>query len=155
MRSEREQRFELPDLAATHALAARLAAGLRPGDVLALTGELGAGKTEFTRGLARALGVSESVGVASPSYLLLNVYRGGRHPLAHFDAYFMRSDDDLERAGLAELRREGCLVVIEWADRVAGGVPAEARWLELLPGPTAGGRVALLGGGPVPREPAT
>jgi tRNA threonylcarbamoyladenosine biosynthesis protein TsaE len=154
MSSEHGQRIDLADLAATHALAARLAAELRPGDVLALTGELGAGKTEFTRGLAHALGVPSEAGVASPSYLLLNVYRGGRLPIAHFDAYFMRSGDDLERAGLPEAMREGCLIVIEWADRVEASVPRHARWLELRAGDTPDARSARLRVGPVSAQAA-
>jgi tRNA threonylcarbamoyladenosine biosynthesis protein TsaE len=121
----------LADVAATHALAAEIAARARPGDVVALVGELGAGKTEFVRGLARALEVPATAPICSPSYLLLNVYRGGRLPLGHFDACFMHSADDLERAGFAELRAEGCLIVIEWADRVAEALPRESCWIEL------------------------
>jgi tRNA threonylcarbamoyladenosine biosynthesis protein TsaE len=129
--SSEVHRRRLPDVRATHALAAELAARLRPGDVIALTGELGAGKTEFTRGLARALGVPEEAGVCSPSYLLLNLYRGGRLPVAHFDAYFLKGADDLERAGLADVRAEGSIAVVEWADRVADALPADALWLDL------------------------
>lgn len=125
---------ELADVAATHTLAVELAADLGPGDVLALVGELGAGKTELVRGLARALSVPPDVTVHSPSYLLLNVYRGGRLPLAHFDAYFMASADDLERAGLADLRADGFAIVIEWADRVRDALPENARWVQLEPG---------------------
>lgn len=146
-----ERSLPLPDLAATHRLARQLAGELGPGDVLALTGELGAGKTEFTRGLALALDVPDSVPVCSPSYLLLNVYRGGRLPLAHFDAYFMQGSDDLERAGLAELLAEGCVAVVEWADRVGAALPAGALWLALEPGNTGpGSRRARIG----PRAPA-
>ncbi|MHC4846753.1 MAG: tRNA (adenosine(37)-N6)-threonylcarbamoyltransferase complex ATPase subunit type 1 TsaE, partial [Planctomycetota bacterium] len=143
----------LADVAATHALASEMAAALSPGDVLALVGELGAGKTEFVRGLAHALDVPADVPVSSPSYLLLNVYRGGRLPLAHFDAYFMSGADDLERAGLAELRAEGCAVVIEWADRVGEALPEDARWLTLEPGDAGeGSRRATLD---APREAAS
>lgn len=138
----------LPDVAATHALAARLAAALGPGDVLALVGSLGAGKTEFTRGLARALGCDPSVPVRSPSYLLLNEYPGAHLSVAHFDAYFMDGPDDLERAGLADLRAAGRVVVVEWADRVAEALPADARWVELLPGDGPDARRARLWGGP-------
>jgi len=139
------ERVPLPDVAATHRLARRLADALQPGAVLALTGELGAGKTELTRGLARALDVPGSVAVCSPSYLLLNLYRGGRLPLAHFDAYFMQGADDLERAGLAELLAQGWVVVVEWADRVAEALPVDALWIELEPGETGpGSRVARL-----------
>lgn len=124
----------LGDVAATHALAAEWAARARPGDVLALVGDLGAGKTEFTRGLARALGTPPDVAVCSPTYLLLNVYSGGRLPLAHFDAYLMESDDDLERAGFDDLRRDGHLVVVEWADRVSEALPDGTVWLAFEPG---------------------
>ena len=72
----------LDGVEATHALAAEVAARLRPGDVIALVGELGAGKTEFVRGLSRALGVPPATPVCSPSYMLLNLYSGGRLPLA-------------------------------------------------------------------------
>jgi tRNA threonylcarbamoyladenosine biosynthesis protein TsaE len=120
----------LPDLRATQALASELAGTLRAGDVLALVGDLGAGKTELVRGLVAALGATDAA-VCSPSFLLLNLYRGGRLPVAHYDAYFMDSADDIERAGLNDLRREGWLTVVEWADRVATALPADARWLEL------------------------
>ena len=143
------RRVALPDVHATHALAAELAATLRPGDVLALVGELGAGKTELVRGLVAALGAPPDTPVCSPSFLLLNLYRGGRLPVAHYDAYFMDSADDLERAGLDDLRRQGWLTVVEWADRVASALPAGARWLELarVPG-DEGAREARLGGAP-------
>ncbi len=121
----------LPDTAATHALAADLARRLVAGDVLALVGDLGAGKTEFTRGLAAALGVPAEAGVCSPSYLGLNVYLGGRVTLAHFDAYFLGDADDLQRAGLPDVRRQGAIAVVEWADRVSGALPADTLWLEL------------------------
>jgi len=144
------RQVDLPDVSATHELARELAGSLEPGDVLALVGELGAGKTEFVHGLSRALQVPRDVPVSSPSYLLLNVYRGGRLPLAHFDAYFMAGADDIERAGLAELRAEGCAVVIEWADRVRGALPEDTRWLTLEPGRGGEGtRRATLDG---PRE---
>jgi len=132
----------LPDVAATHALAARLAADARPGDVIALVGDLGAGKTELTRGLVRALG--SRAPVSSPSYLLLNVYPDGRLPVAHFDAYFMDGPDDIERAGLRDLVREGHLVVVEWGDRVADVLPPTTLWVRLEPGDGPGERTAHL-----------
>lgn len=138
------ERVLLPDIAATHRLARRIADDLQPRSVVALEGELGAGKTELTKGLAQALGVPAAK-VCSPSYLLLNLYRGGRLPLAHFDAYFMQGADDLERAGLAELLAQGWVAVVEWADRVAAALPADALWVALEPGETgAGSRVAQL-----------
>ncbi len=119
----------LRSVAETHALAARVAGSLAPGAVLGLVGELGAGKTEFTRGLAAALSVPADPPVCSPSYLLLNTYEGGRLPLAHFDAYFMDGPDDLERAGLDDLRRAGYVVVVEWAERVGSVLPRDTLWL--------------------------
>ena len=138
----------LADVTATHALASRLAAAARPGDVLALVGDLGAGKTEFTRGLVAALGAPPAVRVVSPSYLLLNLYVGGRIPVAHFDAYFMQGPDDLLRAGLPELLAEGHLVVVEWADRVVEALPAHTRWLTLAYGAGPGERRATLADAP-------
>ena len=136
----------LDDVAATHALAARLARDLQPGDVLALVGDLGAGKTEFTRGLGLALELPPDVAVCSPSYLLLNLYAGGRLPLAHVDGYFMEDGDDLERAGLADLLADGWVVVVEWAERVADALPEHTRWIHLSPGPDPGSRRVTLGG---------
>ena len=97
-----------------------------------------------------------AVPVCSPSYLLLNLYRGGRLPLAHFDAYFMQGADDLERAGLAELLAEGWVAVVEWADRVASALPAGTQWVALGPGESGPGsrlasvrpRAATTGGAP-------
>ncbi len=140
--------WELHDVEATHALAARVAAVRRGGDVIALRGELGAGKTEFVRGLAAALGAGQADVVCSPSYLLLNVYAEGSVPLAHFDAYFMSSSDDLERAGFDELRRAGHLVAIEWAERVEDALPDDTLWVDLRPlGDTPDGRRAELSQG--------
>jgi len=141
----------LDSVAATHGLAARIAAELVPGDVLALVGNLGTGKTEFTRGLGAALQLPPDVGVCSPSYLLLNQYSGGRLPLAHLDGYFMDGPDDLERAGLPELLAEGWVVVVEWAERVADALPEHARWIHLAMGPVPGSRQATLGGPEVAR----
>lgn len=135
---------ELPDVGATHALAARLARRLGPGDVLALVGDLGAGKTELTRGLAAALGLPPGERVLSPSYMLLQVHAGGRVPLAHFDAYFMEGPDDLLRAGFPELLEQGHLVVVEWADRVAPVLPPRTLWLTLEHAGAPGARRARL-----------
>jgi tRNA threonylcarbamoyladenosine biosynthesis protein TsaE len=135
----------LTDVDATHALARRLADQLQAGDVLALVGDLGAGKTEFTRGLVTALGVPASTRVVSPSYVLLNLYAGGRLPVAHFDAYFMDEPDDLLRAGLPELLASGHVAVVEWADRVAEVLPEHTRWLTLELGETPEQRRATEG----------
>ena len=110
---------------ATQAVAARLAARLLPGDVLTLAGDLGAGKTTFTRGLAAALGVPEQA-VTSPTFALLHEYRGGRLPVYHADAYRLSQASDAEEIGLLEvIHGADGVVVIEWAERILAALPPE------------------------------
>src|ERR671918_3199262 len=105
----------------TEALGARLAERLRPGDVVALTGELGAGKTCFTQGLARGLGVSGRA--VSPTFVLINEYRG-RLPVHHVDAYRTSSLTELLDLGLDELFSGDGVTVVEWADKLTPLLPA-------------------------------
>jgi tRNA threonylcarbamoyladenosine biosynthesis protein TsaE len=107
---------------ATEALGEQLAAFLAPGDILALYGELGAGKTCLVRGLARGLGVDEST-VASPSFTLINEYEG-RPPLVHLDCYRLHSPEAIEELGLDDYFVGGKILVIEWAERIPD-LPAE------------------------------
>jgi tRNA threonylcarbamoyladenosine biosynthesis protein TsaE len=110
--------------AATQALAARLAPLLRPGDVLLLGGDLGAGKTTFTRGLARALGVNEAV--TSPTFTLMHSYpTSGALSLLHADMYRLERIREVEDLGLAELLEEPVLAVIEWGERAAPVLPPD------------------------------
>ncbi len=140
-----ERLVTLADVGATHRLAARITAPRRAGEVIALCGELGAGKTELARGIARALGVPPDVAVVSPSYLVMQLYSGGRLPLAHVDAYFLGDIDDLLRAGYDDLRAEGRLIVVEWADRLAETLPGEVLRVTLEQGESGpGSRRALL-----------
>jgi tRNA threonylcarbamoyladenosine biosynthesis protein TsaE len=111
--------------AQTEALAAELAASLRGGECLALHGELGAGKTCFVRGLVRGLG-AQPHSVASPTFVLLHIYDGGRLSVYHLDAYRARGPEDLESIGFGELLDQGGVVVVEWADRVAELIPPTA-----------------------------
>lgn len=106
----------------TIGLGIKLGSGLSGGDVIALAGELGSGKTRFTKGVALGLGVSENTVVTSPSFSLLNEYEG-RCPLFHIDAYRLESLADFEAAGLEEFFYQDGVVVMEWAER----------WPELLP----------------------
>jgi tRNA threonylcarbamoyladenosine biosynthesis protein TsaE len=101
----------------TEALAAALAHTLRGGECIALEGELGAGKTQFVRGLLRGLGGNPR-SVSSPTFVLLNVYEGARLRLFHLDAYRMSGPEDFESIGFSELLEQGGVVVIEWASRV-------------------------------------
>ena len=105
----------------TQEIAARLAETLRPGDVVALTGELGAGKTCFTQGLARGLEVTGRV--ASPTFVLVNEYRG-RLPVHHVDAYRTGSLTELLDLGLDELFSGDGVTVVEWADKLLPLLPA-------------------------------
>jgi tRNA threonylcarbamoyladenosine biosynthesis protein TsaE len=107
--------------AVTRALAARLAAVARPGDLVALDGPLGAGKTEFTRGFAAGLGVADRV--TSPSFVLMAEHEG-RLPLFHLDGYRLAGPDDAWASGLLDERRADGVTVVEWAVRFGRALPA-------------------------------
>jgi len=104
------------DPARTERIAEGLAGLLAGGELLALEGPLGAGKTCFVRGLARGLGI-EPRKVRSPSFTVHHRYLGGRFVLEHYDAYFVREDAEFARDGLLEQLGEGHVAVVEWADR--------------------------------------
>ena len=105
----------------TEAIGRRFAAGLKPGDVVALTGEIGAGKTTFVRGLAEGLGV-EPRSVASPSFVLVREYRG-RIPLYHADLFRLEGLPDALTIGIEDFYGQGGVTVIEWADHVPDVLP--------------------------------
>ena len=100
----------------TQALGKKLAESLRPGDVIAYFGDLGAGKTAFTRGLAEGLGVSEQV--TSPTYTIVNEYLSGRLPLFHFDMYRLGSSDELFDIGWEDYLARGGVCAVEWSENV-------------------------------------
>lgn len=100
----------------TEAVGRKLAAQLRPGDVLAYYGDLGAGKTAFTRGLAAGLGVTEPV--TSPTYTIVNEYLSGRLPLFHFDMYRLGSADELFDIGWEDYLARGGICAVEWSENV-------------------------------------
>ena len=100
----------------TEAVGAALAALLEPGAVIAYRGDLGAGKTAFTRGLARGLGVQEAV--TSPTYTIVNEYLGGRMPLFHFDMYRLGSEDELFDIGWDDYLDRGGVCAVEWSENV-------------------------------------
>ena len=104
--------------AQTEAVGAALAACLKPGTVIAYRGDLGAGKTAFTRGLARGLGVTERV--TSPTYTIVNEYLSGRMPLFHFDMYRLASSDDLWDIGWEDYLERGGVCAVEWSENVWG-----------------------------------
>ena len=102
--------------AETEAIGAALGKILPPGSVIAYRGDLGAGKTAFTRGLARGLGCAEIV--TSPTYTIVNEYLGGRIPLFHFDMYRLRSSDDLFDIGWDDYLERGGICAVEWSENV-------------------------------------
>ncbi|MCU1282046.1 MAG: tRNA ((37)-N6)-threonylcarbamoyltransferase complex ATPase subunit type 1 TsaE [bacterium] len=106
----------------TQRLGERLGRVLAAGDVVALVGELGAGKTSFVQGLARGLGIAGRV--ASPSFTIVNEHEG-RVPLYHVDFYRLEDADELRHIGFDEYFTRGGVVVVEWADRFPRALPAE------------------------------
>lgn len=116
---------------ATRALGGRWAAGLRAGDVVALDGELGAGKTHFVQGVCRGLEVEDLDRVASPTFILCNEYGGGRLPVMHLDAYRLENGRELWDLGWDEMVDAGGVVLLEWAGRVAEVLPAGALRVEM------------------------
>ena len=110
--------------AETRALGEKLAERLQPGDVLLLEGDLGAGKSELTRGIAKRLGVAETV--TSPSFTILNVYESGRCPLYHFDWYRLESSEELYELGMDEFLSGDGIAVVEWPGRCPDAVPEGA-----------------------------
>ncbi len=104
----------------TEAVGAALGKVVEPGTVLAYRGDLGAGKTAFTRGLARGLGYTEPV--TSPTYTIVNEYLGGRLPLFHFDMYRLHSADDLWDIGWEDYLERGGVCAVEWSENVADGL---------------------------------
>lgn len=104
------------------AVAGRLAAEVKPGDVIVLSGDLGAGKTRFVGGLAAGLGVEEQV--VSPTFVLTREYRSGFLPVIHVDVYRLGSMNEFEDLDVYERAAEGVLV-IEWGDAVASALPTD------------------------------
>ena len=112
----------------TEAVGEALAKLLQPGTVVAYQGDLGAGKTAFTRGLARGLGYTEPV--TSPTYTIVNEYLGGRLPLFHFDMYRLKSSDDLWDIGWEDYLERGGVCAVEWSENVADAME-DALWVRV------------------------
>ena len=100
----------------TQALGQKLASRLAPGDVIAYFGDLGAGKTAFTRGPAQGLGITDPV--TSPTYTIVNEYLSGRIPLFHFDMYRLSSSDELFDIGWEDYLSRGGVCAVEWSENV-------------------------------------
>jgi len=116
----------------TEALGAKLAERLRPGTVLAFTGDLGAGKTAFVRGMARGLGITDRV--TSPTFTIVNEYEGGRLPLFHFDMYRLGSSDELFDIGWEDYLRRGGVCAVEWSENISDALDADVLRVEIRRG---------------------
>ncbi|HEU0275914.1 MAG TPA: tRNA (adenosine(37)-N6)-threonylcarbamoyltransferase complex ATPase subunit type 1 TsaE [Candidatus Udaeobacter sp.] len=113
--------------AETEAVGRQLAERVGSGSVLALQGELGSGKTQFTKGLVAGMG--SNAAVFSPTFTIVHEYRGGRLPVYHFDFFRVENRQSLERLGLDDYVFGDGISVIEWADRFPEFVPQQARWI--------------------------
>jgi tRNA threonylcarbamoyladenosine biosynthesis protein TsaE len=114
---------------ATHQVAAEFVPDLKAGSVVALVGDLGAGKTEFVKGLASGLG-SPAV-VTSPTFTLIHEYLGGRLPLYHMDFYRLSSEDELDEIGFDDYLSQAGICAVEWANRFPERIPGSAIWVKL------------------------
>lgn len=110
------------DAAGTRALGAALASVARPGDMISLVGDLGAGKTQFAKGFGAGLGVTDTI--VSPSFVLMAEYRG-RVPLFHVDLYRLADAAEALAGGLIDDRQADGVTLVEWAERLADALPAE------------------------------
>lgn len=103
---------------------------LRPGDVVALVGELGTGKTQLIKGLASGIGVKRSSYLTSPSFVLVNEY-GGKIPFYHIDLFRLKDEREVEGLGLEEYLQGNGITAIEWADKIPSSLPKELLWIYL------------------------
>jgi tRNA threonylcarbamoyl adenosine modification protein YjeE len=133
--------FPLPDLDATKALGARIAGALRPGDAVALSGDLGAGKTTLARAILASLGVTEAV--PSPTFTLVQSYDTPRLSVSHFDLYRLKSAREMDELGLDEALESGA-ALIEWPERAGSRLPRESLSVTLRAAPD-GRRADLTG----------
>ncbi len=129
----------------TEALGVRLGQLIQPGAVIAYTGDLGAGKTAFTRGLARGLGIPDRV--TSPTFTIVNEYEGGRLPLFHVDMYRLGSSDELFDIGWEDYLIRGGVCAVEWSERVTDALPEDTLWVDIARGSGENDRIITITGG--------
>ena len=113
--------------AETEAIGRQLAKDVEPGSVLALKGELGSGKTLFTKALVAGMG--SNAAVTSPTFTIMHEYQGGRLPVYHFDFFRLENRESAVRLGVEDYFFSDSVSVIEWADRFPDLVPEQARWI--------------------------
>ena len=140
MKTVRPRTVKLNSEEDTRSLGLEIADALEPGDVVALTGDLGTGKTALTKYIAEGLGVKEEI--SSPTFTIIKEYKSGRLPLYHFDVYRLGSGDELLDTGAEELLDGDGACVIEWADIVADVLPADSLIVSLNYGGSENERTA-------------
>ncbi len=138
-----KERIILHDQEATERFGAALAARLAAGDVVALTGDLGAGKTTLTKAVARGLGVTETL--TSPTFTIVQEYESGRLPLYHFDVYRVHDEDELFEIGFDDYLNAGGICLIEWADLIEELLPERTIRIALSYGKSENERICEIG----------
>ena len=128
----------------TEALGRALVQRLQPGAVVAFTGDLGAGKTAFVRGMAQGLGIPQRVTI--PTFTIVNEYEGGRLPLFHFDMYRLRDADDLFDIGWEDFLSRGGICAVEWSENIRDALDEDTLWVDIRRGMTDGQRIITLHG---------
>ncbi len=128
----------------TEAIGQELVSRLSPGAVVAFTGDLGAGKTAFVRGMARGLGISQRV--TSPTFTIVNEYEGGRLPLFHFDMYRLGGADDLFDIGWEDFLRRGGICAVEWSENIQEALEPDTIYVDIRRGETEDQRLLTIRG---------
>lgn len=128
----------------TEAIGQELVGRLSPGTVVAFTGDLGAGKTAFVRGMARGLGIGQRV--TSPTFTIVNEYEGGRLPLFHFDMYRLQSADDLFDIGWEDFLRRGGICAVEWSENIRDALEPDTIYVDIRRGEGEDQRVLTICG---------
>lgn len=132
----------LYNLSDTEKFGAEFAAGLKPNSVIALVGNLGAGKTTLTKAIAKGLGITETI--SSPTFTIVCEYETGRLPLYHFDVYRVNDEDELFEMGFEEYFTKGGVCLIEWADLVTDLLPEDTITLRLEYGEDENERIVTI-----------
>ena len=137
------QEFRTSSPAETEALGEKIAQQLKGGEVLALFGGMGMGKTAFTRGLARGMGIAG--GVSSPTFALVHEYQG-RLPVYHFDMFRVDGWDDLDSTGFFDYLDSGGVLVVEWSENIENALPPDAVRISIRRGENENDRIFILEG---------
>lgn len=120
--------YETYSSSETENIAYKLGKNAKAGDIVCLSGDLGTGKTVFSKGFARGLGIEETI--TSPTFTIMNQYEG-RLTLYHFDVYRLAGEDDMEDAGCEDFFYSGGVCLVEWAELAGGIIPRGALWVRI------------------------